>query len=111
MPQVRDLFRDTLNEAINRVGIGFTLGFYSPEELTPTEKFIEEFGRSTRVANLIVETPDPSKIPDSFVYYNPQKERNEIIAGSHKHDYPNSKKVDLEATSTGDIKRTHMEKI
>lgn len=110
MPAIRDRFKEALNQAFSRAQIGFTLGFYPPTTIIDKERFAEEFALSTRVINLIVENPDPNKIPEGFVYYNPQRERNEIIALSHKNDYSNYKKIDLEATSTGNIKNTHMGK-
>jgi hypothetical protein len=78
-----------------------------PEEVTDSD-FIKEFENSTRVIGLEVRDPDGGIIPSDFVYYNPQKERNSIIRDSHIHDYPNLKKVDLEATNDGDIKKTHL---
>ena len=70
--------------------------------------FVREFETSTRVIKLEIRRPKGDQIPEDFVYYNPQVERNRIIRGSHIHDYPNFKKVDLEATDDGDIKKTHM---
>jgi len=78
-----------------------------PDEASDAD-FIQEFEKSTRVIRLEIRNPNGEPIPEDFVYYNPQKERNRIIRSSHIHDYPHYKKVDLEATDDGDIKRTHM---
>ena len=78
-----------------------------PDEASDAN-FIQEFERSVRVVKLEVRDPKGDTIPQDFVYYNPQKERNTIIRGSHVHDYPNFKKVELEATTDGDIKKTHL---
>jgi hypothetical protein len=78
-----------------------------PDDTSPAN-FVREFEKSTRVIKLEVKNPNGDQIPEDFVYYNPQKERNLIIRGSHQHDYRNYKKVELEAAEDGDIKRTHM---
>jgi hypothetical protein len=109
MSKASDLLREALNGAMAecRLGKRFILGFYRPETDISADEFVQEFHRSTRVVRLSVTDPDPAKIPDDFVYYNPQRERNQIVADSHRHDYPNFKKVDLEAADSGDIRITH----
>ena len=77
-----------------------------PDEASDAD-FVKEFERSTRVIKLEIRNPG-EQIPEDFVYYNPQKDRNAIIRASHQHDYPNFKKVELEADDDGDIKKTHM---
>lgn len=108
MTIVERLFRETLTTVLQRCEIGYVLSFNLPELEVSHEQFIEEFRQSTRVVQLSVIDPDPDEIPEDFVYYNPQRERNAIIRASHKHDYPNFQTVSLEASPDGDIKSTHI---
>jgi hypothetical protein len=108
MTTVQELLRDAINQALMNCRAGHSIGFYLPKNEVGRDRFIEEFRRSTRVVTLEVTSPDPNRIPESFVYYNPQRERNSIIRGSHQHDYSNFRKVDLEASRNGNIAATHI---
>ena len=108
MPRALRLFKKSIDHVLISCGIIKTYNIdLAPEDATDAE-FVHEFERSTRVIKLEIKYPNGEQIPEGFVYYNPQKERNSIIRGSHIHDYPNLKKLDLEATDDGDIKQTHM---
>ena len=106
--QAEGLFRETMNQALAHCGIEHIIGFYAPKEYTTDQEFLREFQRSTRVVKIQVTHPNPSRIPEDIEYYNPRRERNKIIRGSHQHDYSHFKKVDLEATSKGNLKDTHI---
>lgn len=110
MQTAERMLREALNEVFKACKVGFTIGFYPPEQEISVDRFVEEFQRSTRVVALSVSDPDPTKISDDMVYYNPQRDRNSIVLESHRHDYPNYKKIDLEASRNGDIKITHIGK-
>lgn len=110
MNVVQELLKGAINQALLRCKAGQSIGFYFPENEIDRDRFIEEFQRSTRVISLEVTNPDPDRIPQSLDYYNPQRERNNIIRGSHQHDYPNFRKVDLEASKNGNIAKTHIGK-
>jgi len=108
MQRALSLFKQAIDHVLMENGIQKTFNIdLVPEETTEAD-FIREFERSTRVTRIHVNYPNGGIIPDEFVYYNPQKERNSIIRESHKHDYDDIKKVDLEATDDGDLKRTHL---
>lgn len=108
MPRALGLFKLSIDHILITNGITKTFNIdLAPDEATDAD-FVQEFERSTRVIKLEIRYPNGEQIPEEFVYYNPQKERNSIIRGSHMHDYPNLKKVDLEATDDGDLKKTHM---
>lgn len=108
--KTRKLFFEALELAFKRCQVGQLIGLSAPPTETPDISFIDEFEQSDRVVKLLVTYPDPNKIPDEFVYYNPQREKNAIVRDSHRHDYANFKKVDLEANPSGDIKKTHIAK-
>jgi len=108
MTMAIDKFREALDNVLERCGIRKTFNLALAPENAEDSDFVREFEQSTRVARLEINYPDGQKIPEDFVYYNPQKDRNEIIRESHKHDYPHLKKIDLEATNDGDIKQTHL---
>lgn len=110
MTRVRRLLRNALNDVFQTCGVGITLGLYPPESEISNERFVEEFQNSQQVLQIIVTDIDPDRIPDGIVYYNPQKERNEIIRESHRHDYRNFRKVNLESTEDGDLSSTHIGK-
>jgi len=101
-------FRSALNQVFESCKIDRTFNIAIAPEETEEADFLNEFERSTRVIRIEVEYPTAGGIPDDFVYYNPQVERNDIIRNSHRHDYAHLKKVNLEATESGDIKRTHL---
>lgn len=108
MPRALNFFKLSIDYLLVSSGITKTFNIaLAPDEATDAN-FVKEFERSTRVIKLEIRYPKGEQIPEEFVYYNPQKERNSIIRGSHIHDYPNLKKVDLEATDNGDIKKTHL---
>jgi len=108
MPRASSLFQDALNHTLPRCKIRQSFGLASAPEETTEQEFVEEFNRSTRVIRLEVTELNPGSIPDGFEYYNPQRDRNSIIRDSHRHDYSELKKVDLEAKEGGDIKKTHL---
>ena len=54
-----------------------------------------------------MENPRADRIPEGFKYYNPEVDRNEIIRESHQHDYPNFRKIDIQAYDTSDLKNAH----
>jgi hypothetical protein len=101
-------FKNSIDYFLQTSEIGKTFNIDLAQEEASAGDFVREFERSMRVVKLEVRDPNGEQIPQDFVYYNPQKERNSIIRGSHIHDYPNFKKVDLEATDDGDIKKTHL---
>ncbi len=106
----RALFREALDIEFGRVGVGKLIDFTAPPKETPPQDFILEFEQSDRVIRLQADYPDPNRIPEEFVYYNPQVERNMIIRASHQNDYKNFKRVDIEATPSGDLRQTHIAK-
>mgnify|MGYP001423467652 CR=1 FL=1 len=110
MSRVQRLLRIALNEIFSECGVGITIGLYLPDSEISNERFVEEFQNSQQVLQIVVTDINPDRIPDGFVYYNPQKERNEIIRESHRHDYRNFRKVNLESTEDGDIRSTHIGK-
>ena len=101
-------FRSALDQVFESCGVRRTFNIAVAPDETEEADFMQEYERSTRVIRLEVEYPTSDGIPDDFVYYNPQIERNNIIRNSHRHDYPHLKKVDLEATDGGDLKQTHL---
>ena len=101
-------FRSAINQVFESCGIGRAFNIAIAPEETEEADFLREFERSTRIIRIEVEYPTSDGIPNDFVYYNPQVERNDIIRNSHRHDYPHLKKVDLEATDGGDLKQTHL---
>lgn len=108
MIRARSLFKNAIDHTLLLSGVPRTFNIaLGPEEATDAD-FVEAFNRSTRVVAMEVTYPDGQNIPSEYVYYNPQKERNAIIRESHVHDYPQLKKVDLEATDSGDLKKTHL---
>jgi hypothetical protein len=108
MPIALNLFKDALNHILKKNKMyPITNIDLAPEEVTK-EEFINIFTQSNRVYKICVMNPEGRNIPEEFVYYNPQKERNSIIKESHSHDYPNIKKIDLEATDSGDLKQIHL---
>jgi hypothetical protein len=111
MPMALNLFKEALNSILIDCKLYPVTNIeLAPEEVTK-EDFITAFQKSDRVTKLIVFYPDGTNIPIDYIYYNPQKERNEIIRDSHTHDYANLKKVDLEASELGDVKKTHLRDI
>jgi hypothetical protein len=108
MTRALRLFKLSIDHILMSSGITKTFSIdFVPDEET-NENFIREFERSTRVIKLEIRYPIGEQIPEDFVYYNPQKDRNSIIRKSHIHDYQHFKKVDIDATNDGDIKETHM---
>jgi hypothetical protein len=108
MPGALNVFKKAIDHILITCGVSKTFNIdLAPENDTDAD-FVKEFERSTRVTKLEINYPNGEQIPDGFVYYNPQKERNSIIRDSHIHDYPNLKKVDLEATDDGDLRKTHL---
>lgn len=101
-------FRKALDVTLRSCGISQTFNIAIAPEKTGDADFLSEFKRSTRVVRLKIENPTDSGIPVDFVYYNPQIDRNAIIRDSHRHDYPHLKRVDLEATTNGDLKKVHL---
>jgi hypothetical protein len=108
MSKATRLFKNALNQALAKCEIREVIDFYLPPEITPQRDFVKEFERSTRVVRLEVTDPLADRIPDDFEYYNPLRERNPIIRDSHRHDYAHIRRVDLEATTDGDLKETHL---
>ena len=102
---------EALSLALQLSKVGYVLGLSSPtEKRVEPEIFRSEFRQSSRVDRLSVDSPDAGRIPEGFVYFNPQIKHNQIIRESHQHDYPNFQKVDLEASINGDLKETHFAK-
>lgn len=111
MPIAHRKFRSALDQVFVSCGVTRTFNMAIAPEETEEADFVREYERSTRIVRIEVDYPTADGIPDDFVYYNPQIERNEIIKNSHRHDYPHLKKVDLEATDGGDLKQTHLRDI
>jgi len=102
------LFQEALNRILESCNVKQIYSLVLEPEKTKEADFLHEFERSTRVVELDISYPTADNIPEEFVYYNPQTERNEIIRDSHRHDYPHLKKIDLEALEGGDLKQTHL---
>jgi hypothetical protein len=100
--------RYALDQVLAKCGMSKIVDIYTAPDTTPEQDFAAEFERSSRVVRLVVTNIVPGKVPEDFVYYNPQRDRNAIIRQSHQHDYTHLKKVDLEAKSDGDLKQTHL---
>lgn len=102
---------EAITVALKRSRIGYALNLnHPPEKEISPEVFQSEFIESDSVQQIEILAPDPQKIPEGFVYYNPQIDRNAIIRQSHQHDYANFKKVNIEARKIGDLKKTHIAK-
>jgi hypothetical protein len=108
MYRARNRFKRALNRVLDDCGMHKVVSISMAPDTTPDQDFIEEFERSSRVVKLMVTDIAPEAIPEDFVYYNPQRERNNIIRDSHRHDYSHLKSVELEAKKNGDLKRTHL---
>jgi hypothetical protein len=107
MSRALGLFKKPIDQVLEMCNVTKTFNIdLVPEEITDAD-FVKEFEQSTRVMGLEVSYPNGDIIPEEFKYYNPQVERNSIIRESHKHDYSGLKKVDLEATDDGDIRKLH----
>lgn len=107
MPIALRLFRSALDQILDSCNIQQTFNLALAPEKTGESDFLHEFERSTRIIKLEISYPTADNIPEGFVYYNPQRERNRIILDSHRHDYPHLKKINLEALEGGDLKQTH----
>jgi hypothetical protein len=108
MPKATGLFKQAIDHILLSCQITKTYNIdLAPDETTDAD-FVKEFEKSSRVVKVEIKYPDGESIPEDFVYYNPQKDRNSIIRDSHIHDYPKLKRIDLEATEDGDIKNTHL---
>jgi hypothetical protein len=85
---VINLFKPTFQNLIREADLGDSLiGPLTQTEHTDQE-FIEIFeDQSNRVVKISVTDIHPSAKLEGLTYYNPEKERNEIIAGSHGHDF------------------------
>lgn len=63
---------------------------------------------SRRVFRLEVSLPNAHRIPEDFIYYNPERDRNAIIRDSRLHDYPKLRKITLTAKEDADLRDTHI---
>jgi hypothetical protein len=77
-------------------------------EETPAENFRIAYQQSTRVSRFKAVNPRAYALPDNYIYYNPEKERNGIIRESHLHDYEHIEKIELEAKAGSSLKHIHM---
>lgn len=109
MQTINRLFTLALAEVFRRCNkVGPVISLDEEETVIPTAQFVDQFRKSTRVSRVVVFSPNPEEIPEGFDYYNPQRQRNEIIRGSHIHDYRQLEQLDLQAREDGDIKDLHM---
>jgi len=100
--------------ALSRVLINCKIG--SVVSLSPAiihvkrSELIEYYHSSKRVRRLKVNNPNPQQIPNDINYYNPQRDRNEILLDSRKNDYPKTKIIDIHAQDNADLRDTHLGK-
>ena len=101
---------------IPRIMFSTQLGFITVAELTqqdvPDNQFIQAFDNpGARVERLIVNKLHSNPTLEGLTYYNPQKERNEIIGQSHDHDFNLTDRIDLDVGDKNtDLRNVHIAK-
>lgn len=103
-------FQKALSATLQQCSIGFVLNFATPSVAISRSELIEIYNKSSRVERLSVTNPDGEQIPEDITYYNPERQRNNILRGSHIHDSPRLKKLDIEAKEGIDLRETHLGK-
>jgi hypothetical protein len=110
---VYELFRNTIGEVIRRAQLSNTT-LITPltQQEIPDEQFIQTFDDpANRVEKLIVDDLRPNPALEGLTYYNPQRDRNRIIAESHIHDFDILKRVEMETSKTKpDLRSVHFAK-
>jgi hypothetical protein len=103
-------FQKALSVVLQECNIGFVLNFAIPSVTISRSELIEMYHKSSRVERLSVINPDGEQIPEDITYYNPERQRNKIVRGSHVHDSSRLKKLDMEAQEGIDLRETHLGK-
>jgi hypothetical protein len=108
MSIVQRRLTESLRHVLQRCGIGPLVSLVETRIRVSRDRLIETYRSSNRVTRLQVHNPNPGLIPEDFVYYNPQRQRNRILRDSRLHDYPKLREIDLAAKRHEDLRDTHL---
>ena len=108
METVHSRLKIALNEVFKSCNAGSVISISPTSIQVSQEQLIEAYRSSSRVSRIKVKNPDARRIPEDFVYYNPQRERNLIIRDSRLHDYPKLEGIDVAAKKDADLRETHL---
>ena len=110
MDAVCSRLQSTIAKVLKQCKVGPVVSLSPTTSLVGRAEVIEYYKSSRKVHRLKVQNPNPKQIPEGIAYYNPQRERNEIIRDSRLHDYPKLKSVDIAAKEGNDLRETHLGK-
>ncbi len=108
METVQIRLTTALNQVFQTCKVGSVVSLSPTTTEVNKDDLLEIFESSDRVVELTITNPVAEEIPEDFVYYNPQRDRNRIIRDSRLHDYPQLKEIDLKAKKDTDLRETHL---
>ncbi len=108
MSVVQSRLKGMLAKVLSSCGVGPVVSLVETMVEVGRDALIEAYNSSNRVARLQITRPDPKLIPEGFEYYNPERDRNEILRDSRLHDYPQLKEINLTARKDHDLRNTHL---
>lgn len=101
-------FKETLARVLLECRVGPVVSLIPTSVPITRRELLEAYDSSTDVMHLHVPYPNPRQIPEDFPYYNPRRERNEIIRDSRYNDYPKLSEIDIVARKDHDLRETHL---
>lgn len=110
MDAVYSRIQIALTQVLVHCRIGPVVSLSPTTSIVGRNELIQYYKASRRVKRIRVENPNANRIPKGLEYYNPQRDRNEIIRDSRSHDYPRLKSVDIRAKENEDLRNTHIGK-
>jgi len=108
MGVAQERVKRVLTHILNSCGVGPLASLVPVSVQVERADLVQAYESSIRVSRLEVTYPDPHQIPEDFVYYNPQRDRNAIIRDSRIHDYPKLRRINLVARRNDDLRDTHI---
>jgi hypothetical protein len=110
MDAVHRRLQDALSRVLKGCKVGIVISLSPTTSLIGKTQLLEFYRGSRRVSRIKVHNPNVKTIPKDLDYYNPRRERNEIIRDSRTIDYPKLKSLDIKAKDYEDLRDTHLGK-
>ena len=108
METVQIRFKTALSHVFQTCKVGPFVSLSPTATEVSKNDLLKVYESSKRVVKLTITDPVAEEIPEEFVYYNPQRDRNRIIRDSRLHDYPQLREIDLTAKKDSDLRTTHL---
>ena len=110
MDYARRYITSALNAVLNPCRIGNVTNLVEAELITTKEEISKTYSESKRISRIEVSNPNAKQLPELIEFYNPERDRNDILLESYKHDFERAKKISIEAQDGVDGRDLHLSK-